>query len=176
MTQNLRIVGPKTLTSSESDIAESYQMPSVQLKGFDNNWSWGQGDYILQRKQEEYGAYYTWLTATAGSGSKSIENTSYSAPYSICPKKWRLPKYSELNNFKNYYTAKEAGTTPFNFIKSGMVNGNQYISEGQYAAIWGSNAMTCSNCPPASMTHSLSLNTGSGSANQGLNVRCIVKE
>ena len=43
-------------------------------------------------------SYYSWDAATLGSGrSISTENTG--APYSLCPKGWRLPTSGSTENY-----------------------------------------------------------------------------
>ena len=39
----------------------------------------------------DYGCYYNWYTATAGSGTSSIDVRNIDVAYSICPKNWSLP-------------------------------------------------------------------------------------
>jgi uncharacterized protein (TIGR02145 family) len=53
------------------------------------------------------GAYYSWLTATAGSGA-TVTTPNSDAPYSICPKNWSLPTslfgaYTENSNQQYRY-------------------------------------------------------------------------
>lgn len=93
---------------------------------------------------DDYGCYYDWYTATAGSGATAI--TSGSVDYSICPKGWTLPTggdggqfdalYSNYNStalmlVDNPTTAKEniAGKVP-GFLLGGYYgpNGAKYVS------------------------------------------------
>ncbi len=82
MTQNLRIVD-KEITPEDSDVTENFTIPASAL------WSDTSriGSHAYYGGDVDYGAYYNWHTATAGTGLISSGN----AISSICPKGWRLP-------------------------------------------------------------------------------------
>lgn len=51
---------------------------------------------------ETYGGYYSWHTATAGTGKASMNNRGENASGSICPKGWRLPtSYSDSTHLQD---------------------------------------------------------------------------
>ena len=103
MTQNLWLVGPRTLTSTNSDISSgSFALPvstggiwasSVTDSSAANTARVYEPEYSVDPGQ---GAYYNWYTATAGSGLYS--NTTTNAANSICSKGWRLPSTGDYNN------------------------------------------------------------------------------
>lgn len=49
----------------------------------------------------DYGCYYNWYTATAGSGTGSVSSGNVS--YSICPKGWNLPTGGSNGQFQTLY-------------------------------------------------------------------------
>lgn len=86
MVENLRL-GQKgktmTLTSADSDVSANFTLPAsaeANFTGTDNN-----AVFV----SAEYGGYYSWFTATAGTGKADM--ASGNAASSICPKGWRLP-------------------------------------------------------------------------------------
>ena len=85
MTQNLRIVD-KEITPESSDVTENFTIPASEL------WTSTTIDesHAYYDNDVDYGAYYNWYTATAGTGTNSV--SSGNASSSICPKGWRLPK------------------------------------------------------------------------------------
>ncbi len=48
-----------------------------------------------------YGNLYTWHTATAGSGSRSMYKDGTSASSSLCPRGWRLPLNNGTSSYQN---------------------------------------------------------------------------
>ena len=88
MCQNLRLVN-FTCTPEDSDIISgTFKVLASDISKFksedDNN------DAVYYAGNTDDGAYYTWHTATAGTGTASM--SSGNATSSICPKGWKLPK------------------------------------------------------------------------------------
>lgn len=112
MTDNLDLPGGTTITSSDSDldgtVVASYTLPDSTTNAVDdpdsetvhNSWA-----NETDANGVKYGSYYSWRTATAGTGRGSNEYgstltdvfgtdlTAWGAKtsVSICPKGWRLP-------------------------------------------------------------------------------------
>ncbi len=89
-----------TLSNLDSDVSISFTMPKNQANGFtgtDNNAAYYGGN-------EVYGGYYSWYTATAGTGTAAM--TSGEASSSICPKGWKLPTQAEYTTLKHKGAAK----------------------------------------------------------------------
>lgn len=89
MVQGLRLVN-YLCTPTDSDMESgSFQVPATNIDKFvssdDNN------DAAYYNNDEDDGAYYTWHTATAGTGTASTF-VNVDATSSICPKGWKLPK------------------------------------------------------------------------------------
>ena len=64
MTQNLRIIGPKIITSDDSDVITSYNITKSDLNNFSNSYLPREGSYLSPDYPNVYGAYYTYHTAT----------------------------------------------------------------------------------------------------------------
>ena len=113
MTQNLRIAGPRTLTPADSDVSKNYTLPKSDLNGFNNSNYYA--DQLYYDGNKANGAYYSWTTATAGTGDASL--TTGSAPSSICPKGWRLPTLHEKGSYTDLLSSigipRTEGTTNF---------------------------------------------------------------
>ncbi len=117
MTKNLNIAGGTALSSSDTDVDASYidsfttsnnltktndtiVLPASNAGGFTtNNYSYvyNTGNNTDTCTTPGCYSYYSWDAATLGSGrSLSTDNTD--APYSICPKGWRLPTSGSPSN------------------------------------------------------------------------------
>ena len=92
------------MTSDDSDIAEgtTFTLPESNINSVSRYWS--QPAYVGAYDDPTYGGYYTFNAATAGSGATIGSNEGESAPYSICPKNWKLPSGPKQYNGKEEYT------------------------------------------------------------------------
>ena len=109
MTKNLNLAGGTALSSTDTDFDSSYPLPTTDgwtvannkliLPASDNSstsFSTNNVAYVYNSGGETCGnnspcySYYSWDAATLGSG-RSISTDNTNAPYSICPKGWRLP-------------------------------------------------------------------------------------
>ncbi len=107
MTQNLRLTKESletngqsaALSSVTSDVAEdsTFELPESAL------WTDTSvdGNHLYYDNDVAYGAYYTWYTATAGTGTEAL--TEGNAESSICPKGWKLPTGGTNGEFKALY-------------------------------------------------------------------------
>ncbi len=76
---------------------------SFTLKGW-RKLRLSNGDVSLKavyNLKNTYGNLYTWYTATAGSGTYSMDKDGTNAPSSICPRGWRLPQNDGNNSYNN---------------------------------------------------------------------------
>ena len=94
MTQNLRIVN-KTLTPSDSNVNTNFTVPASAGWTDASNT----GNHVYYGNKPDYGAYYTWHTATAGTSAST---------YDICPKGWRLPTGGSSGEFQTLYNKGNA--------------------------------------------------------------------
>ena len=97
MLSNLKlgsISGSTTLTPADTDIATDFTLPQVVATGtadYDNPGVYGPVPNDTGTGATNYGYLYNWSAATAGESRASHDETAGDAPYSICPKNWRLP-------------------------------------------------------------------------------------
>ena len=130
MTQSLKLTGPKTLTTSDSDISANWTLPEpdsvAQGSCVNKTYHAFSGMWI-------YGYYYNWYAATAGSGTCTM--TSGSATSSICPKGWHLPdSYGDV--FNKYNTSAGARAIPATF----QLSGTPFGEWGQVGYYWTNRA------------------------------------
>ena len=104
MTQNLYLVGPRTLTPADSNVAADFALPASSTSfGTTNDAAGINIARVNDTGQTDYGAYYNWYTATAGTGT--YEMASGNATASVCPKGWRLPTGGSGGEFQTLYDA-----------------------------------------------------------------------
>ena len=117
MTKNLNLAGGTALSADTTDVDSSYissfstsnnltkenntiKLPASATAGFNSdNYSYvyNTGKNTSNCSSPGCYSYYSWDAATLGSGRGiSTENTD--APYSICPKGWRLPTSGNSSN------------------------------------------------------------------------------
>ena len=138
----------------------------------------------------DYGCYYNWYTATAGSGT-SATGSNVTVNYSICPNGWNLPTGGSSGEFQALYgqynsaalmlvdnptTTKEntAGKIP-GFLLGGRYNYYGANSVGSFGYYWSRTAFN------GQYGYNLYLNTssvnpaGNGSKYYGSSVRCLTQ-
>ena len=143
-------------------------------------------------------SYYSWDTATLGSGRTiAAENTD--APYSICPKNWRLPTsgsnsnngwkrgdfYTLATNYgvnleTNYYDSSSTffnnagpNTTP-DFLLAGYYGGGSFGGGGSVGFYWSSTSYSDATLARYLNFVSSSVNSAySGSRRYGFSARCL---
>ena len=178
MTQNLRIVG-KPITSADSDVSSGYTIPSSA------KWtaSSTNSNYAYYENNTSYGAYYTWYTATAGTGTSSMTTQGQNASGSICPKGWKLPSSGSNSNSdfqqlsKLYTTGLKLAAAPANFTYAGLLNpGNgSLVNQGLGGYYWSSTVYSSTSA------YNLHFLMGSVSPDYhynrpgGFSVRCIAR-
>ncbi len=105
MTQNLRIAGGTTLTSSTSNVASNYTIPTTDLT---NGASQTEGK-VHNSGNTSQGYWYNFCAASAGTVCAEVwggDEESFDAIYDICPKGWRLPTEPETDKLDGtYYVA-----------------------------------------------------------------------
>ena len=171
MTQNLRIAG-KTLTPADSDVTTDYTIPASSLSGFisyDTSNAYVDSD----------GGFYTWYTATAGTGTYSMSSGNTSV--SICPKGWRLPTGGGGGEFKtlynNYNSSSALRSNPVNLILSGGVGvlRSSRHSQGSDGLYWSSTVGSDDNAYNLHLYTSGVNSTSSRYKYNGFSVRCIAR-
>ena len=159
MTQNLRLPGGTTLTTSDSNVTRSYTLPSSSTSGF-NSYAVAN---MYNGTSTSYGAYYNYCAASAGTvcGSSSAQD----ATQDICPKGWKLPAYDEMNGIRSFVSAFSP------VLSGGYYNGSlDYTGSNGY---WWSATANNSYSQYSLYYNGSSLNTSNGDKGVGLSVRCI---
>ena len=104
MLTNLKLgktTGTTTLTPANTNIATNFTLPQLITTGatsYDNPQAIGPVPGDTSSGATNYGYLYNWSAATAGETQTSMPAGSGNAPYSICPKNWRLPVGGDYNS------------------------------------------------------------------------------
>lgn len=122
MTQNLRIAGGTTLTSTYSNVISNYTMPTASID--DNEPSYTEGQ--IQYSGNDISGYrYNLCAASAGTNCQS--SSSSDATYDICPKGWHLPTYDEFDSITGTsYTSAFSPVSPPWWSSTANSKYNQY--------------------------------------------------
>ena len=153
MTENLRLTTQSlataghsaTLTDIDTDV-DSFTMPETVI-GSGTTVEWQNKSYepaTATFNNVTNGTYYNWSAAVAEANTSGI--TSGDAPWSICPKGWKLPPNSGNGSYTNFTSA--AGITnsadgsnkirsaPYNFPYAGDVRDSSLNVVGSYGNYW----------------------------------------
>ena len=163
MTQNLRLAGGTTLTSTYSNVSSSYTIPTTDLT---SGSSYTDGR-IHNSGDTTTGYWYNFCAASAGTNCQ--DSTKYDTTYDICPKGWRLPTYNEFRGITgtSYISA-------FSPIYGGYYNNGSLNNSSTYGYWWSSTANTSSRQYYLLYNYNgSSLDTGDSLKNRGFYVRCI---
>ena len=220
MTSNLDLAGGTALYSDTSNVAPAntiasgtpyYTLPATQIiannetyalnGGFDDStyvngyvFNSGNGSDADCAAGKPCYSYYSYNAATASSGV-DIGTNDTDAPYSICPKGWKLPtSRSTVAGNSDFYRLAVAygmsadvisetttifntnagiGTLP-NFIHPGVYLGSDFT--GLVAGYWSATVRTGSVAFDLDLSQSR-INTAYGNARRfGFSVRCIVDD
>ena len=166
MTQNLRLSSGRTLTSADSNVAQNWEFPDIDLTSGN---SYTEARSIISDNPDpdtalEYGGYYNYCAASAGT---VCSQTQANATQDICPKGWRLPTNSEQSGITgvNYVSA-------FSSVYSGSYGNGSLNNTGFYGSWWSATAYS-STYQYVLGYNSGSLHTGANNKYYGYSVRCI---
>ena len=114
MTKNLNLAGGTEITAELSDVSEEYTLPFSSDSWGDNansDYVYNSGNAICASNSPCY-SYYSYPSATVLSGINIANNSN--APYSICPKGWKLPTsvYGTTDNSDFYHLIISYGVEP----------------------------------------------------------------
>ena len=215
MTQNLDITGGTTLTSDTTDFDSSYTIPDTQgwqpgsklpasnAMGFtDNNYAYTYNSNRTECISPGCYSYYSWDTATLGSG-RNINTDNTDAPYSICPKGWRLPNthngansstdfraliiaYGGSSTIQIYNPSTEpTGTTiyntigpntPPNFILAGNYQNTSFNNGGISGHYWSSTSGSDNSIARGLRIDLSSIYSATGNYRSfGFSIRCLAR-
>ena len=172
MTQNLRIIN-KTITPTDSNVTTNYTIPASSISGFNSLDT--SNAYV-----DSDGGFYTWYTATAGTGTQDLDTQGQNTTASICPKGWRLPTGGDSGEFKtlynNYNSSSVLRSNPVNFTLSGLAYHSSRRNQGSLGRYWSS---TIYSGYDAYYLHLNTSNVNSAdliSRDLGFSVRCIAED
>ena len=160
MTQNLRLAGGTTLTTSDSNVTRDYTLPTTQLAG--NSQSFTEPQTTIS-SDTSYGGYYNYCAASAGTVCSS--SSEQDADQDICPKGWRLPTLNEMSGITSY-------TSAFSPVYSGYYDNGALNGTGSYGFWWSATARD-SYYQYGLYYDSGSLHTYNNYKGNGRSVRCI---
>ena len=180
MTKNLNLAGGTEITSELSDVPEDYVLPVAngfqegnRLPESSSSYSDNSRAYVYNSSNETCSAnnpcysYYSYVAAVSGSGI-GLSQDGENAPYSICPRGWKLPTSgAKANNaglfdfynlaaaYKNNFFEQAGPGTTANFLLSGFSN----IYVGTYGYYWSSTVNSSTHAYYA-MINSSGINPG----------------
>ena len=160
MTQNLRLSGGRTLTSTDSNVASSWSFLSTPLAGSSYSYTDPQ---VTISSNTSYGGYYNFCAASAGTNCQT--SSTVNTTYDICPKGWRLPTLNEMSGITGYASA-------FSPVLSGYYNDGTLNDTGSNGYWWSATANTSFRQYRLNYNGS-SLRTSNDIKRNGYSVRCI---
>ncbi|MBR3056263.1 hypothetical protein IKG64_03140, partial [Candidatus Saccharibacteria bacterium] len=221
MTTNLNLAGGTAISADDTDVDASYVssfttsnnltksgntivLPASSQSGFSSdNYSYVYNSTSTDCSSSTgcYG-YYSWDAATLGSG-RSISTDNTDAPYSICPKGWKLPtayttsatnwqttsdfyvlahQYgldsttSTTENDNGFYTLAGPGTTP-NFQLAGWYsNLGPFSGGGSYGYYWSTTSYSSASGARYLFFFSSGVySSGNTSRYYGYSIRCVAR-
>ena len=171
MTQNLRIID-KTITPADSDVTSNYTIPASSISGFDSYDT--SNAYV-----DNYGGFYTWYTATAGTGTQSLSTRGYNTSVSICPKGWRLPTSGDNGEFKildnSYNSSSALSSNPINLTLSGVAHNSSRGGQGLGGFHWSSTVYSSDRAYGLYLSGSYARPDDYDGKENGYSVRCIAR-
>ena len=111
MTSNLALDGGRTLTPADSNVSNNVILPLNINEGASSSADviqiYSEGAENVDSYGSLFGNLYNYLAATGG--SSYVENTNMQ--YSICPKRWYLPKNTGTLSYNNLLSAYSLPTS-----------------------------------------------------------------
>ena len=155
MTQNLRLTTQSlaaaghsnTLTSVDTDV-DSFTMPTTLVGSGSSVSRWTNSSikpYSATFNNATNGTYYNWSVAVAEADTSSLKN-NVDAPWSVCPKGWKLPPSTGDGSYSQFMSAAGIGTdktgvtkiqsAPYNFPMAGHVYSGRLDHNGTWGVYW----------------------------------------
>ncbi len=196
MTQNLKFdigVDEERWTNADTDLSDGRLWPDVKAIKTLSAASWANdanAPYYnndpralktSSNYRNEYGYYYNWCAATAGTCTSSGE-----AADSICPRGWRLPTSNKASTVSGSFNKLIADASPavanvmaapYNFKLGGYVGGESLNNAGVEGTYWSSTSNGADNAYILHFGNNGGYNPSySGVRYGGLSIRCITNE
>ncbi len=125
MTQSLNLID-KSITSADSNVLNDYKIPTSTLWSAPSNQDDQQKQNGAYYNSSTGEAYYSWLTATAG----TTDTGSVNAVSDICPKGWHLPTGGQNGEFQILYNYGSVKVNQSNSIIPGYILGDDNVDIG----------------------------------------------
>ena len=225
MVENLSLAGGTSLSADNTDVTSAYissfttsnnltkngntiVLPGSSTSGFNtNNYSYvynsgNKTNCGVSGQNTPCYSYYSWDAATLGSG-RTIATENTDAPYSVCPKGWKLPTSGNSSNNEwkrgdfyklatayganlesyhydnssatgsNFYNNAGPGTIP-GFLLAGLYNSGFFSSGGGGAFYWSSTSRSNTSGACYSDFNSSGVDSANSyGRNAGFSVRCL---
>ena len=222
MVENLNLAGGTALDADKTDVTSAYissfstsnnltksgdtiVLPASNTSGFDTvNYSYvynsgNKTNCGASGQNTPCYSYYSWDAATLGSG-RTIATENTDAPYSVCPKGWKLPTSGNSSNNEwkrgdfyklatayganlesNYYESSSTfynnagpNTTVPKFLLAGFYSNGSFNNGGSYGGYWSSTSFSNTSYARDLIFLSSVVNSASieGRSN-GISVRCL---
>ena len=221
MVTNLNLAGGIALDADKTDVDSSYissfttsnnltktgstiVLPASSTGGFNQDnyaFVYNSGSTTCGNKNPCC-SYYSWDAATQGSG-RNISTDNTNAPYSICPKGWRLPTTyngsgttAEATDFRalmialggsnsiQSYTSSTSPTgatiynqlvaSPYNFLLAGYYFNGSFSNGGSGGGYWSATSNSSSTSARSLLFSSTGVYSADyGSRYYGFSVRCV---
>ena len=184
MTENLALAGPKTLTTTDSNVFSDFNL--LTPTSSDTTWCTTNDSVCddqsmsMDSGNTDYGFYYNWYAATAGTGTYSL--SSGDAESSVCPKGWRLPTGGTSGEFNTLYTSYSSSATNLlsetgpAFVLSGYRVGGSTYDQGSFGRYWSSTANSSNYAYRLYLNSSDVDPAGTGLKYIGFPVRCVADD
>ena len=185
MTQNLRLVGSRTLMSSDSNVSSSFTLPAASTS-WSNTYTAAK---VYDTGNTSYGVYYNYYAASAGTISGSSNTTE--ASYSVCPKGWRFPTHAEQSSLLSAYSltsdaasSTKARSAPISLVYSGYYDWYWKVKDQGSSGHWWSSTYNA-GFDSAVGRHDIYLKSDSVSTNttggfsrrdSGNSIRCVAQQ
>ena len=189
MVQNLRLGRADLETPIEatmSDVSTGFNLPTSTKVGFYSATISDIAYVYVDTSNENYGGYYSWFAATAGTGTHLLGNKE-DAPGSICPKGWRLPTGGadgEMKPFVALYNndvSKLLAQPAPGFVLAGSYYNNSPDYQNSHGYYWTSTSYGIAS-DGNQVAYSVYLTTTSVTPSTGnrpflgFSVRCIARD
>ena len=218
MISNLNLTGGTALYSNTSNVPDGYPssggtayytLPQSSSTGFSDNavaYVYNTGNETSSQSDctssQACNSYYSWVAAVAGNQT-NVTSDGGKAPYSICPKGWKLPSAttdgvsrssggytggdffalttnygmstsSYYENTANFYSQAGPGTTP-NFLLAGYYDNSQPKEVGSLGDYWSSSSYSSTRAYSLFLDSSRVNSANDNNRRYGFPVRCILE-
>ena len=179
MTQNLRLVGPITLTPTDSNVKSNYTLPGSNIDSFSSSSYYMSQVYYAGNTT--HGAYYSFMATTAGTGNSSLINGDASG--SICPKGWKLPSNYGNGSYNNFLDKTDIANSatgsarlrsdPYNFPYTGFVTNGRLFNIDSSGNHWSRTASSADHTSNLYFDNNRINPSANNGRYYGYSIRCV---